>query len=182
MDIISWLIAGSLEVILQSEEFWHWLSVGLDAILQPLESWYWLIIGLALLSVELLISGAYFLWIGTAALATGIVSYMMPLHPAAQVVLFAVLAIVLVWGSRKLLPRYHIKPSEVLLNRRGAQLIGRELILDEPIYHGKAQVQIGDSKWVVRGPDLPAGEKVVVVRVEGVILIVEHAPDKSLSS
>lgn len=175
MDIISWVIASILDAILLA--FSHLLPVGLDAILQPLESWHWLLIGLALLSIELLISGAYFLWIGAAALAAGMVSYLIPLHPIAQVILFGMLAILLVWGSRKLLPRYHIKPTDVLLNRRGAQLIGRELILDEPICQGRAQVQIGDSKWMVHGPDLPAREKVVVVRVEGVILIVEHVSD-----
>lgn len=159
---------------MQSDEFLRWLSVGFDAIFNTVEFWHWLIAGLALLSVELLVAGAYFLWIGAAALATGMVSYATSPHPLVQVVLFAVLAVVLVWGSRKLLHRYSLKPSANLLNERGAQLVGCELILDEPIYHGKAQVQIGDSKWTVYGPDLPAGEKVVVIRVEGVILIVEH--------
>ncbi|WP_032112632.1 NfeD family protein [Candidatus Paracaedibacter symbiosus] len=138
----------------------------------PLEFWHWLILGLAFLGVELLTLGAYFLWIGVAALMTGGLVYLLPLTPIGQVILFAALAILLIGGSRKFLTRSHEKSAQTGLNQRGAQLIGRELVLEEPIFQGKAQVSIGDSKWIVHGPDLAAGEKITVIRVEGVILIV----------
>lgn len=179
MDIFSWLIIGLLDITLQSDELWYWLPVGLKMMFHQLEPWYWFIAGLALLSVELLVSGAYFLWIGAAALATGVVAYIISLHPVVQVILFAILAVILIWCGRKVRPCYHITPSETFLNRRSAQLIGQEFVLDEPIYQGKAQIQMGDSKWTVHGPNLPAGERVVIIRVEGVILIVESVQSQN---
>lgn len=139
-----------------------------------LEAWHWLLLGLILLGVELLVSGAYFLWIGTAAFIVSGVTYLFPLSSNGQVILYAILAITLIGISRKYLPGYHLKSKTTTLNQKSAKLIGLELILDEPIHNGKAQVQLGDSKWIVYGPDLPAGEKVRVIRVDGIILIVDY--------
>jgi membrane protein implicated in regulation of membrane protease activity len=61
------------------------------------------------------------------------------------------------------------------LNRRAEQLIGSEAALDEPIENGVGRIRLGDTVWRVRGPDLPAGEKVRVVAVEGALLDVRHA-------
>ena len=139
----------------------------------PLECWHWLILGLVLFGVELLFSGAYFLWIGTAALFVAGISFVFPLSSAMQTILFAILSIILVVISRKFLPRAWLQMKENSLNQRQAQLIGLRIILDQPIHQGKAQVQIGDSKWIVHGPDMAIGETVVVTKVDGVILIVE---------
>lgn len=139
----------------------------------PLEYWQWLILGLSLCGIELLFSGAYFLWIGAAALLVAGLSYVGVFDSTMQVVLFTALSIALIWLSRKFMPFYHLEAPKNSLNQRSAQFIGRVIVLDEPIYGGKAQVQIGDSKWTVHGPDLAAGRTVVVIRVDGVILIVE---------
>lgn len=138
-----------------------------------LEYWHWLILGLVLFGVELLFSGAYFLWIGAAALLVAGISFVFPLSAAVQAILFAVFSIILMVISRKLLPRGWLQMKENSLNQRQTQLIGLRIILDQPIYQGKAQVQIGDSKWLVHGPDMAVGETAVVIKVDGVILIVE---------
>lgn len=139
----------------------------------PLEFWHWLILGLVLFGVELLFSGAYFLWIGSAAVLVAAISFVFYLTSTLQAILFAVLSVILMATSRKFLPRRWLSMKENSLNQRQAQLIGLRIILDQPIQQGKAQVQIGDSKWMVHGPDMKVGETVVVTRVDGVILIVE---------
>ena len=71
------------------------------------------------------------------------------------------------------MPQGWLQIKENSLNQRQAQLIGLQIVLDQPIYQRKAQIQIGDSKWIVHGPDMAVGEIAIVKRVDGVILIVE---------
>jgi membrane protein implicated in regulation of membrane protease activity len=59
------------------------------------------------------------------------------------------------------------------LNRRGQQYVGQTIVLDVPIENGQAHVNVADSKWRIKGPDLPAGSIVKVVGVEGIMLVVE---------
>ena len=47
------------------------------------------------------------------------------------------------------------------------------LTLDQAIVGGRGRVRIGDSSWIAEGPDLPAGTRVRVVAVEGVVLKVQ---------
>ena len=61
------------------------------------------------------------------------------------------------------------------LNRRGAALVGRTFALDQPITGGEGRVRVDDSVWRVIGPDLPAGSRVRVSRIEGATLVVEHS-------
>ena len=60
------------------------------------------------------------------------------------------------------------------LNRRAAQLVGRVAVLDEAIVHGRGKARIGDTVWVVEGPDAPAGTQVRVTAAQGAVLCVER--------
>jgi hypothetical protein len=51
--------------------------------------------------------------------------------------------------------------------------VGKIFAIDSPIINGYAHVTLGDSKWRVKGPNLPVGTIVRVVAVEGNTLIVE---------
>lgn len=60
------------------------------------------------------------------------------------------------------------------LNQRNEQLIGQTTILQEALVSGSGRVNLGDTTWAVRcNEDLPAGTKIVVIDVEGIILVVE---------
>lgn len=61
------------------------------------------------------------------------------------------------------------------LNRRGAQYIGRTVIVEEPIMAGRGKVRIGDTLWPVEGPDTAMGSCVKVRAVRGTVLVVEVA-------
>ena len=58
--------------------------------------------------------------------------------------------------------------------RRKASL-GREFTLEAPIVNGVGKVDVDDSTWRVRGPNLPAGSQIRVTRIDGVVLVVEAA-------
>ena len=53
-----------------------------------------------------------------------------------------------------------------MLNKRGAQYIGREYTLDTPVENGYGKLKIGDSLWTIHGDDLPAGTDIIITAAE----------------
>ncbi len=138
----------------------------------------WWILALVLIAVEVILPGYFMLWIGIAAGVTGVVVLAAPgMSLLAQALVFAVLAFLSCaaywYGLRPRLMRD--EPGSALLNRRGEQKIGQRYVLAEPIVHGRGKAKVGDSLWLVRGPDLPAGSMVEVVGVDGTTLVVRAA-------
>jgi hypothetical protein len=90
--------------------------------------------------------------------------------------MFAVLALVSCFVYWKFVRAAIDEPSQrPLLNRRAEQLIGRRYVLDTEIVNGQGKASVGDSHWLVEGPDLPAGTTVEVVSVVGATLKVQKA-------
>ena len=56
-----------------------------------------------------------------------------------------------------------------------ARLVGEMVTVVEPIDNGRGRVKVGDSVWLCRGPDAPAGARVRVVGAEASVLQVELA-------
>jgi inner membrane protein len=67
------------------------------------------------------------------------------------------------------------KSDQPNLNRPAAQLIGRTLIVVEPIEGGRGKVRVGDTLWPAEGPDAPTGAEVRVTAAKGTVLVVERA-------
>lgn len=139
----------------------------------------WWILALLLFAGEVLAPGFFLLWIGIAAAVMGLVMLGFPsLGILAQAVLFAVLAFAscMVWW-RWLRPRLgrNDDPAAQNLSRRGAQMIGRRYVLVEPIVNGRGKARVGDTQWLVEGPDMPRGAEVEVEGVEGSTLKVRAA-------
>ena len=131
----------------------------------------WLVLGLVLVGLEIVAPGAYLLWFGLAALATGALVFAadmagadLPL--AGQVVAFAVLAAVAVYEGRRRLARDDDTDAPHL-NTGATRLVGTRHTLEKPIVGGRGRLKVGDGWWSVDGPDLPAGAKVEVIGVEG---------------
>ena len=144
--------------------------------LQNLSFWDWLAFGTVLLILEVFGAGGYLLWIGLAAAAVGLLTYLLPDLPWAwQFFAFALLSLLtaVFWWRRQ---RSAAKPSDVPgLNRRGSEFIGRTFVLHEAIVGGRGKIKAGDTLWLVTGPELPAGREVRVIGQEGVLLKVEAA-------
>jgi inner membrane protein len=138
--------------------------------------WHWWILALALIIIEMMAPGFFLMWIGGAAAVTGLITMIAPSLPwQAQFVLFGVLAIASVAGARYYFKRNPIETTDSTLNKRGAQYIGRTFSLEEAIVNGFGKVRVGDSVWRAEGPDLPAGDRVKVIGVDGAALKVEKA-------
>lgn len=134
----------------------------------------WIALGLLLLAIETVAPTTLFLWTGIGALATGMVSLILPLPWPWEVAIFSLLSLAGFFAYRRWKP--NVKPSDQPnLNRRGASLIGRQLTLSNPIVNGVSRAQLDDSQWRISGPDLPAGTTVVVTAVTGATLRIERA-------
>ncbi|MDH0142571.1 NfeD family protein [Aquipseudomonas alcaligenes] len=144
--------------------------------LQHLSFWDWLAFGTVLLILEVFGAGGYLLWIGLAAAAVGLLTYLLPDLPWAwQFFAFALLSLLtaVFWWRRQ---RSAAKPSDVPgLNRRGSEFLGRTFVLHEAIVGGRGKIKAGDTLWLVSGPELPAGREVRVTGQDGVLLKVEAA-------
>ncbi|TDQ67466.1 hypothetical protein ATL17_1481 [Maritalea mobilis] len=135
--------------------------------------WAWIIAGFALLGIELLVPGGVVVWFGLAAIAVGIQAFTGILSWQFQWLLFGVLSIagVAVWTV-------YFKgkggaSDRPFLNARQQKLVGGTYSLDEPIVNGKGRMKVGDSWWLVEGPDMPAQSRVKVVSATATALNVE---------
>jgi membrane protein implicated in regulation of membrane protease activity len=146
------------------------------AFLQHLSFWDWLALGTVLLILEVFGAGGYLLWIGMAAAAVGVLTFLLPdLSWEWQFLLFGLLSITtaLYWWRRQ---RTAMRPSDQpYLNLRGQELIGKTFVVHEAIVDGRGKIKVADGVWMARGPDAAIGSRVRVVGQQGAILLVETA-------
>lgn len=138
--------------------------------------WHWLILAVALIILEILMPGAYFLWMGISAVVVGAALFIFPTMPLlVQVLIFAVLSVFAVKTYKSYRKKNPLVTDEPALNRRGEKYIGQSFTLRDPIVNGVGKITVDDSTWKITGMDIDAGETVRVVAVEGSTLIVEGA-------
>ena len=138
--------------------------------------WHWWILAGLLLILELTAPAFFFLWVGIAAAAVGLILLVFPaINLEIQLILFAVASVVSILAWRKYRETRPLKTDQPNLNRRGHQYIGRVFSLNDPINNGVGKVTVDDSTWKVKGPDLPVGTHVKVTGVDGVVFKVELA-------
>jgi membrane protein implicated in regulation of membrane protease activity len=138
--------------------------------------WMWLIAGLVLAVAEMVVPGVFLIWFAFAALVVGLLTAVLPIAAPVQVVLFVVIAMASVLGSRRWLKRHPIESADPMLNRRGAQLVGRQVVVTQAIEGGSGRVRCGDTEWLAQGPDAAPGQRLTVTGHDGSTLIVEAVP------
>ena len=143
--------------------------------LELLGRWIWFIIGAVLAIVELFAPGVLAIWLAIAATLVGGLLLVVDMPVAAQIALFAVLSVILVWASRQFLTRHPIESDHPTLNQRGVSYIGRVFIVEQDIRNGSCKIRVGDSLWLAEGDDAEAGERVKVTGVNGSALVVVKA-------
>jgi membrane protein implicated in regulation of membrane protease activity len=60
--------------------------------------------------------------------------------------------------------------------RTGERYIGQVLTLDGGLKDGTGYARLGNRRWALRGPEVPAGARVRVTGVDGTVLIVDRLP------
>lgn len=144
--------------------------------LASLGGWSWVVFGLVLIGGEMLAPGVFLIWLGLAALLTGLVVGAAGLGWQAAALVFAAFAILSVLAGRLMTRRRGEEPDAATgLNDRARHLIGRVFTLETTMMGGEGRIRVDDSSWRVLGPELLAGTQVRVIRVEGATLVVEKA-------
>jgi membrane protein implicated in regulation of membrane protease activity len=134
----------------------------------------WGALTLLLFAAEALAPGAFMLWMGFAAAAVFVAVLVLPgISLLVQIGAFVVLSFVSIQVYRTWFRGRDRVSDRPLLNRRAEQLIGRVVMLDQPIQAGRGRAKVDDAFWVVGGPDLPAGSTVRIVGVDGMTLLVQ---------
>lgn len=145
--------------------------------LQNLQFWHWWSLAVLLGIIEILVPGVFFIWLAAAALLNGLVILIFSPGWEYQIMLFAAFSV----GSLFLWHRIGRKNKDesTHLNRRGEQMIGRNVILIDAIVNGRGSARLNDSVWRVEGEDMPAGTSVIVTGVDGTILKVKKIKSSS---
>ena len=130
--------------------------------------WLWIVAGLVLVGAEILLPGIFLIWLGVAALLTGLGAALLPMPWQAQLLVWAVLSL----ASAALANRLLRRRTAPALNQPDRGLIGREGVLAEAIVGGAGALRLDDTYWRVSGPDLPVGTRVRVTGLAGTVLMV----------
>jgi membrane protein implicated in regulation of membrane protease activity len=113
------------------------------------------------------------LFIGAAAIATGLFTVLFDLGTASQLALFALYAVIAVMLGRRFYANRNADSVDPLLNDRAGRLIGRVVTVVEAVDDHDGRVRVGDSDWSARGGPAAAGERVRITGVDGNCLKVE---------
>lgn len=145
--------------------------------------WHWWVLAVLLLGIEILAPGFFFLWLSLSGFVVGSILLLFPSTSLEiQLLFFATFSIIsiLIWR------RYGIKTrtetDHPLLNKRGAQYVGRTFSLIEPIENGRGKIKVDDSIWRVEGENCSIDTPVKVTAVDGTVFEVELVSKAGSSS
>ena len=140
--------------------------------------WGWIIAGAILLGAELTFVSAqfYLVFIGSAAILTGLATLLVPLSPALQWALFGVLSVGSMLAFRSRI--YQRFPRALAKVDTGPA--GGLITLQVPLAAGEScQAEYGGTFWTVRNDSdttIPPGERCRIARVHNLTLLVR--PEK----
>jgi len=136
--------------------------------------WLWAIGGVLLLIAEVIAPGFFLVFIGAAAVATGLFTVLFDLGLSAQLGLFAIYSAVAVLAGRRWYAQPDGPAADMAINQPAARLIGRSVTVVEAVDEHGGRVKVGDSEWSARGGPAAPGDKVRVASIDGNCLIVER--------
>jgi membrane protein implicated in regulation of membrane protease activity len=135
--------------------------------------WLWMIGGILLLIAEIIVPGVFLVWLGIAAVVTGAFAQLFGIGLAGQLGVFAVYSVLAVLAGRRFYAVKGVEHSGPGLNNPSERLIGRRVVVVQPVDEDSGRVRLGDSEWSARGGPAGPGDKVRIIGVEGNCLIVE---------
>jgi len=136
--------------------------------------WLWMIAGGILAIAEMIAPGVFLIWIGAAAVLTGVLALLLPIGPAVEGLIFAVASVGAIYAGRSVLNRNPIVSADPLLNDKGARLVGAIVTAVEPVDALQGRVKVGDGVWSAKGAEAAIGDRLRVTACEGSVLIVER--------
>ena len=134
----------------------------------------WIVVGLVLLGAELLLPGAFLIWVGLASFGAGLVAL------TGLGLKFQVVTLLLVLGGSVWAVLRQRRRGAANVNAAGSGLVGRAAIVTS-VTGSEGRVRVGDSEWAavpVNGALPLPGTRLRVVAVRGITLVVEPESDE----
>jgi len=135
--------------------------------------WLWLIGGVLLLIAEVIAPGFFLIFVGAAAIATGLFTILFGLGAAPQLALFALYALLAVMIGRRFYANRGGDSPDPLLNDRAGRLVGKVVTVVAAVDEHNGRVRVGDSEWSARGGPAAVGDRVRITGIDGNCLKVE---------
>lgn len=136
--------------------------------------WLWLAVAALFLAIEVGTGSGWLLWPAASAFLVGLLTLVAPLGLPVELVLFAVLTIATTYLARRFLkPVLDAKNPD--LNDPSLRLVGRDGEALDGFQNGKGRVFVDGKEWAAIAPEgepPAAGQKVLVVAVDGAVLTV----------
>lgn len=142
-------------------------------LLLELQYWHWLILSVVLLAMEALGASGFLIGASIASALMAVLLWLMPTVAwGIQLVLFGIFTLMMTFLWWKIFRRYNEQTDHPELNNRALQIVGRVIVLEQPVLNGQGRIQIGDTFWAVRSDtDLDAGTTAIVRGCEGMTLL-----------
>lgn len=143
-------------------------------------SLYWLIGGIALMIIELLVGGAFFIYLAIAC-AGGIIADWLGFGLSGQLIGYAISALITLLLFRPLFNRFFFRKGGQPTNADA--LVGRKALVTEAISEHGGRVVIGGENWrAVSEAPFPEGATVTITAVSGATLqVIHNSPNSSPS-
>lgn len=140
--------------------------------------WAWMIGGLVLAGLEIVAPGAFLLWIGLGAIATGLLLFAMPdLSLQWQLMVFAGAMLASVGLGAAIQLRGRGSDAAAGINVREKALLGRTFMAVQDFEAGQGRIRVGDGTWIATASaPIRAGQTVRVMAVEKGVAQVEPMP------
>jgi membrane protein implicated in regulation of membrane protease activity len=138
--------------------------------------WLWLIGGVLLLIAEVIAPGFFLVFVGAAAIATGLFTVLFDLGTVPQLALFVLYALIAVMLGRRFYANRSTDSADPLLNDPAARLVGKVVTVAAAVDEHHGRVRVGDGEWSARGGPAAVGDRVRITGVDGNCLNVEPVP------
>jgi membrane protein implicated in regulation of membrane protease activity len=135
--------------------------------------WIWAIAGVLLLIAEIIAPGFFLVFVGVAAIATGLFTLLFDLDTAPQLALFAIYAVLAVMIGKRWYGEPDGGDQGHTINEPAKRLVGKTVTAVTDVDDHGGRVRVGDGEWNARGGPAAPGERLTVTGVEGNCLIVE---------
>ena len=135
--------------------------------------WIWAIGGVLLLIAEIIAPGFFLVFVGAAAIATGLFTLLFDLGTAPQLALFAIYAALAVMIGKRWYAEPHGGDQRHPINEPAKRLVGKTVTAVTEVDDHGGRVRVGDGEWNARGGPAAVGDRLTVTGVEGNCLIVE---------
>jgi len=134
-----------------------------------LEFWHWWALALIFVVIEALILSGVFVAFAIAGLVTGMAFYYYPeLDWRLQLVIFATVTVITLFIIRALFSDWLNENAKS--HSSSSEMIGKDLVLKQPIQNGFGEIEIDGKNWALKGPNLKAGTEVRVIGVDSYFL------------